>query len=59
MGRQTGRSMARGTTVTFVLAGLLLAAACGHKTSAQTLRPGLATSNAGGVGFLEETIPGT
>jgi hypothetical protein len=38
MGRQTGRSVARGRTVTFVLAGLLLAAACGHKTSAQRLR---------------------
>ena len=51
MSRHTGRSVARGTTVTFLrtgarlgvlsllLAGLLLAAACGHKTSAaQTLR---------------------
>ena len=51
MRRHIGRSMARGTTVTFlragagpgvlglVLAGLLLAVACGHKTSAaQTLR---------------------
>ena len=51
MSRHSGRSMARGTTVTFLrtgarpgvlgllLAGLLLAAACGHKTSAaQTLR---------------------
>src|SRR5436189_5021418 len=51
MSRHSGRSMARGTTVTFLrtgarpgvlgllLAGLLLAAACGHKTSAaQSLR---------------------
>src|SRR5438552_18946107 len=51
MSRHTGRSAARGATVGFVrtgarpsvlgllLAGLLLAAACGHKTSAaQTLR---------------------
>ncbi len=51
MSRHTGRSVARGTTVGFLrtgarpvvlgllLAGLLLAAACGHKTSAaQTLR---------------------
>jgi hypothetical protein len=51
MSGHTGRSVARPTTVTFLrtgarpgvlgllLAGLLLAAACGHKTSvAQTLR---------------------
>src|SRR5438270_12246573 len=51
MSRHTGRSAARGATVGFMrtgarpsvlgllLAGLLLAAACGHKTSAaQTLR---------------------
>ena len=51
MSRHSGRSVARGTTVGFLrtgarpgvlgllLAGLLLAAACGHKTSAaQTLR---------------------
>lgn len=41
--------MARGTTVTFVLAGLPLAAACGHKTSAQTLRTCVDCGNQGNM----------